>query len=428
LIYFYFYFLPFIANQMRFRTLGRFFSTSGASPIKVPLNDVHVGLGGKMVEFGGFMMPLKYEKYGELVEYNAVRKRVGVFDVSHMGEFSFKGRDAGRLLRSLVTNNVAKISIGMAQYSPMCHNHGGTVDDLLIYRESENQYMMVVNASNIEKDWKHINDHLNTENFQHFDNLDCRIENVSDRLGLLAIQGPDTFKVLEKITGVDYSTLEYYRFVKGSGTGSSGGGREFGGGGGREYGGGGAGGEFGGMIVSRTGYTGEKSGVELYCPNSILPMIWSRLMELGVTPCGLAARDILRLEAGFSLYGHELMDDINPLEANLQWAVKLTDNNFVGREALLKAKDAGIKRKVVGIFMEELRAIPRQGYKIVRLDSNEEVIGSVTSGTRSPILERGLGLAMIDVAYGKVGNLVGVKIRDSIHPAKICKTPFPFSS
>jgi aminomethyltransferase len=377
-----------------------------------------VALGAKMVEFGGFMMPLKYEKYGELVEHAAVRKKVGVFDVSHMGEFIFQGKDSGRYLRGLVTNNIGKMEIGMAQYNIMCHDHGGSVDDLLIYKQAENQYMMVVNASNIKKDWQHIieylflagtdldyNDKYYTRGRVSFsrdndeDTTEYEIKNVSDQLGLLAIQGPETFEVLKKISGVDYSDMQYYRFVNGFGQ------------------------DYNDVIVSRTGYTGEKMGVELYCPNQHLESIWNRLMECGVTPCGLAARDILRLEAGFSLYGHELTDEINPLEAGLQWAVKLGDDGFIGWDALLQAKASGIKRKVVGLVMDELRAIPRQGYPVVRLDGH--VIGFVTSGTRSPIMERGIGLAMVDIDLSKVGNQVGVKIRDKIHVAKVCKIPFP---
>lgn len=372
----------------------------------VPLNDMHVGLGGKMVEFGGFMMPLKYETSGgELVEHAAIRKKVGVFDVSHMGEFMFHGRDAGKFIRKLVTNSVGKMTVGMAQYNPMCHHHGGTVDDLLIYRCAENQYMMVVNASNIDKDWSHVTQVLADVRgvTEIIGGIDCRVENISDQLGLLAIQGPDTFQVLERISGgVDYSKLEYYRFVTGLGQ------------------------DMPDVIVSRTGYTGEKHGVELYCPVGKLPTIWSRLMECNVTPCGLVARDILRLEAGFSLYGHELTDVISPLEAGLQWAVKLNDgSDFIGRDALLKSKEnGGVARKVVGIVMDEIRAIPRQGYVVVNVDG-EASIGFVTSGTRSPIMERGIGLAMVDIRHSKVGNVVGVKIRDKIHLAKVCKIPFP---
>ena len=370
---------------------------------RVALHDHHVELGGKMVEFGGFQMPLKYEGFGELKEHNAVRKTAGVFDVSHMGEFKIYGSDAGEFLQRILTNNIKRIEVDMAQYNIMCHENGGCVDDLLVYRKSEQEYMMVVNAANIEKDWVHVHGaRLGVISHGMAADLDVHIEDISDEIALLAVQGPNTFNALYEMFGQDFEKLKYYRFAQ-FGRGSLTGIKD-------------------NIIISRTGYTGEKNGVEIYCSVNDVVRIWEELMHWGVVPCGLAARDMLRLEAGFSLYGHELNDDISPLEAGLGWAVKMNIGQFIGRNAL---KDDGLKRKIVAIKMKDERAIPRQGYHVECLDTGKK-IGEITSGTRSPGLDRGIGLALVknEDRFVQTGSNIGIRIRKKLIVAEVVKLPF----
>jgi len=374
---------------------------------RVPLHQQHVDLGGEMVEFGGFEMPLKY-RGSMLQEHEAVRKRAGVFDVSHMGQFEIKGTNAGKFVNRLVTNNVKRMEDGMAQYSPMCNPAGGTVDDLLIYRKSENQYMLVVNAANIEKDWEHVQGvargEIGGEEFKNGVLNNVEISNISDSIGLLALQGPQTFDILEQVFGQDFSSLKYYRYAWLEEAGRH-----------HDH----------GLIVSRNGYTGEKNGVELYCSTKgDLQRIWDVLLEAGVQPAGLAARDILRLEAGFCLYGHELNEEINPLEAGLGWAIKLKAGPFVGRTALREARAKGLERKVVPFIMTDPKAIPRQGYRVVDPVSGDD-LGEVTSGTRSPMLERGIGLALIRNQKGLVekGSHFGIQVRKRVLEADVCGLP-----
>tara|TARA_R100001163_G_C5066746_1_gene205387 strand:- start:738 stop:1964 length:1227 start_codon:yes stop_codon:yes gene_type:complete len=403
-----------------FKRIFRSFSSSTVKNLE--LHDQHVKWNGKLVNFGGFNMPIKYNDFGEIKEHRATRKNAGLFDVSHMGEFLIEGPESGKLVQRLVTNNVKKLEDNMAMYSPMCTPCGsGTIDDLLIYRKSQNQYMLVVNASNIEKDWTHINGvrlgqldliYNQSTNLDYIEyGFNCNVTDLSEEMGLLAIQGPKSFDMIKRLIGIDFSKLKYYRFnvirankfnensladdIKNE------------------------------IIVSRTGYTGESNGLEIYCNKTDLSAIWKGIIMMGATPCGLASRDMLRIEAGFSLYGHELTPDINPLEANLGWAVKMKAGRFIGRTGLKNQIENGVSRKIVGFIMDDDKSIPRQNYPVVELQDNEKIVGIVTSGTRSPMLDKGVGLALIDndKKYTTIGNQLGIKIRKKVVPMFICKTP-----
>lgn len=328
---------------------------------RTPLDAQHRALGAKMVSFAGFEMPIQYS--GIIDEHRAVRESAGMFDVSHMGEVLVSGSRALAFVQHLVTNDASKLIDGKAMYTVMCHPDGGIVDDLLVYRLEADRYMLVINAANIDKDIEWMRQHLPE---------DVHFENVSDEMALIALQGPKSFAIFDRAFGVDISGLKFYHFIEMDALGDA-----------RR------------VIVSHTGYTGEP-GLEIYCRPEDAPGIWSRLLETGsddgLLPCGLGARDTLRIEAGFCLYGNDITDETNPLEAGLGWLVKLDKGEFVGREALTRVKSDGPARKLVGFVIEE-RGIPRAGYSLETDDG--EVIGHVTSGTQSPMIEKGVGLGYV---------------------------------
>ena len=356
-----------------------------------PLHDRHQALGAKMAEFGGWDMPIQYT--GILDEHRAVREAAGLFDVSHMGEFRLRGAGALDLAQRLVTNDVTRLEDGGAQYAVLCRQDGTAVDDLLVYRIAHDDVLLVVNAANIDKDWAHVSAVARDAD------LDVAVTDESDDWALLALQGPRAFEVLEAAAGVDASDVPYYHFRLQDGL-------------------------FGAdrAIVSHTGYTGER-GVELYLSPQAAGRAWDALVEAGAVPAGLGARDTLRLEAGFCLYGHELDDDTTPLEAGLGWVVKPDAGDFVGRDALAAQKDEGVPRRLVGLVVEG-RGIPRAGYSVVDGDGTE--IGTVTSGSQSPVLGQGVALAMVanDARYTAPGAELGVSVRGRVLPAVVTKPPF----
>jgi aminomethyltransferase len=351
---------------------------------------IHQQLGGKIVEFAGFEMPIQYTGIHE--EHNAVRTSVGVFDVSHMGEFEVSGADALALVQRVTTNDVSKLADGKVQYSSMCYPDGGIVDDLLVYRDGD-RFMLVVNASNLTKDFDWITSNIGSSHVQLTDN--------SDATSLLAVQGPNSLKTVQKLTKTDLSLLPYYSFTRATLAGVH-------------------------MLISRTGYTGEL-GFELYFPSSTSTgeTVWNALMEAGrefaIRPIGLGARDTLRLEMGFCLYGNDIDKTTNPLEAGLGWITKLDKGNFNGRDELLKVKRNGLKRKLVGFVVDEERAFPRHGYEI---RSNGSSIGQVTSGTVSPTLEKGIGLGYVAISASPPGSTVSILIRNKEAQAQVVKIPF----
>lgn len=356
---------------------------------RTPLFNEHVNLGAKIVEFGGFEMPVQYK--GIIEEHNTVRKQAGLFDVSHMGEFEITGPEAKDFIQKIITNNLEKIEPGKIIYSPICYENGGTVDDLLIYCFSWERYWLVVNASNTEKDWQWIVDHK--------DNEQVELKNISNDIGQLALQGPKAQEILQLLTDFDLSKISSYRFQEIEVAGRP-------------------------CVVSRTGYTGE-DGFEIYVDSNEVVYLWRELLKrgepLGISPIGLGARDTLRFEAGLPLYGHELSPEITPLEAGLGIFVDLkSGKDFIGKEALLRQKEEGLKRKKVGIEMID-RGIPREGY-IIKKDEQE--IGFVTSGSHSPTLGKSLGMALIAVDQAQVGNTISIMIRNKPCQAIITKTPF----
>ena len=352
------------------------------------LEQKHIDLGAKMVSFAGYNMPIKYS--GVVEEHMAVRTGVGVFDVSHMGEFFLKGKGALDLIQKISSNDAAKMEIGKAQYSCMPNESGGIVDDLITYRIAEEEYMLVVNASNIEKDWKWILSH-NDENVE--------MTNKSESISLLAVQGPKAITTLQKITEVDLSSIPYYSFVQGKMAGVD------------------------NVIISATGYTGS-GGFELYVNNDKAEALWDAVMEAGkeegILPIGLGARDTLRLEKAFCLYGNDIDDTTSPLEAGLGWITKFT-KSFINSESLKKQKEEGVRRKLVGFEMIE-RGIPRKGYVILDVNGNE--IGIVTSGGQSPILEKGIGIGYVPTEFSKKETEILIRIRKKQVKARVVKTPF----
>ncbi|MDT7856974.1 glycine cleavage system aminomethyltransferase GcvT [Rubrivirga sp. S365] len=362
-----------------------------------PLHDRHLAAGAKMAPFAGFEMPIQYS--GILDEHRAVREAAGLFDVSHMGEFRLRGPDALALAQRLVTNDVSTLDDGKALYAVLCHDAGGAVDDLLVYRVAEDDVMLVVNASNIEKDWAHVTAVAERAG------LDVEVEDESADTALLALQGPRAFEIFEAATGIDMSDVGSYRFVRPA-----------------------PGAVFGAQraLVSTTGYTGEP-GLEIYLENEAAGRAWDALLEAGaergLVPAGLGARDTLRLEAGFSLYGHELTDDTTPYEANLGWVVKPDAGDFVGRDALVQQKADGVPRRIVGLVVEG-RGIPREGYPIV--DEGGAEVGVVTSGSQSPALGAGVALGFVpnEPAYTAPGTRLGVSVRGRVLPATVTKPPF----
>lgn len=355
---------------------------------KTPLYEKHVSLGAKMMEFGGWMMPLQYT--GILQEHEAVRQRAGLFDVSHMGEVMIKGRGATEFIQKLITNDISGMREFQVLYSPMCYPDGGTVDDLLVYKFDAQHYLLVVNAANIEEDVEWIESHK-----PH----DVEVEDLSEQYAQLALQGPKSQKVLQRIVDVPLDKIKFFRFVDGVNiAGVS-------------------------ALISRTGYTGE-DGFEIYIPADGACKVWDTIVDAGaefhVMPAGLGARDTLRLEAALPLYGHELSPDISPLEAGLDRFVKLDKPDFIGREALIEQKGSGISRKLVGLEMVD-RGIPRQGYE-VQVEGRS--IGYVTSGSFSPTLKKNIALALIDVRYAVQGSQVDVIVRNRALKAEVVKIPF----
>ena len=363
------------------------------TPRTTPLHSRHLALGAKMVPFAGFDMPVQYA--GILDEHKAVREAAGLFDVSHMGEFRVRGPQALDLAQRLVTNDVSKLTDGRALYAVLCHETGGAVDDLLVYRLAEDDVMLVVNASNIEKDWAHVSAVAEAAG------LDAALADESDRWALLALQGPEAFEVFERATGLDVSDIPFYHFRQPE-----------------------AGAVFGAerALVSHTGYTGER-GLEIYLETGAAGHAWDALVEAGAAPAGLGARDTLRLEAGYCLYGNELDDRTTPLEAGLGWVVKPDAGDFVGRDALVEQKEGGVPRKLVGLVVEG-RGIPRSGYPILGPDGEE--IGAVTSGSQSPTLGKGVALGYVpnDPAFTAPGTRLGVGVRGRVLEATVTKPPF----
>ncbi len=352
------------------------------------LTHKHVALGAKMVPFAGYNMPVQYA--GINVEHETVRKGVGVFDVSHMGEFILKGENALDLIQRVSSNDASKLYDGKVQYSCLPNENGGIVDDLLVYRMDEKTYMLVVNASNIDKDWSWIS-RFNTEQVD--------MKNISDRTSLLAIQGPKAADALQSLTDIDLGTMEYYTFKKGKFAGAN------------------------NILVSATGYTGA-GGFEIYVDNKDAEQVWDAVFEagapFGIKPIGLGARDTLRLEMGFCLYGNDIDDQTSPLEAGLGWVTKF-NKDFTNAAALLQQKQDGLKQRLVGFEMIE-RGIPRHDYQIV--DADGTVIGKVTSGTQSPSLQKAIGMGYVKSDFAKEGSEIYILIRDNKVKAQIVKPPF----
>ncbi|WP_367865298.1 glycine cleavage system aminomethyltransferase GcvT [Pedobacter sp. WC2423] len=352
------------------------------------LTEKHISLGAKMVPFAGYNMPVQYE--GINAEHATVRKAVGVFDVSHMGEFILKGENALDLIQRVSSNDASKLYDGKVQYAYLPNEDGGIVDDLLIYRIDEKTYMLVVNASNIEKDWNWI---------QKFNTQGVEMHNISGKTSLLAVQGPKAAEALQSLTEIDLASMEYYTFTKGMFAGVA------------------------NVIVSATGYTGA-GGFELYCDNEHAETVWNAVFEAGaafnIKPIGLGARDTLRLEMGFCLYGNDIDDTTSPIEAGLGWVTKFT-KAFTNSEALLAEKEAGVKRRLIGFEMID-RGIPRHDYEIVDAEGN--VIGKVTSGTQSPSLQKAIGIGYVTKAHAKEGNEIYISIRNTPIKAKVVKFPF----
>ncbi|MGB1901821.1 MAG: glycine cleavage system aminomethyltransferase GcvT [Flavobacteriaceae bacterium] len=355
---------------------------------KTALYEIHKALGAKLVPFAGYQMPVQYE--GVNAEHLTVRKGVGVFDVSHMGEFLIEGPNALALIQSVASNDASVLSIGKAQYSCLPNNKGGIVDDLIIYRLEENAYLLVVNASNIEKDWQWISAN---------NDVGAKLTNISDDYSLLAIQGPMAIEAMQILTSVDLKALKFYHFEISDFAGIQ------------------------NVIISATGYTGS-GGFEIYCKNTDVEQLWNQVFEAGakygIKPIGLAARDTLRLEMGYCLYGNDINDTTSPIEAGLGWITKFT-KSFTNDYALSQQKANGVTRKLVGFELKD-RGIPRQSYPIV--DSNAVVIGSVTSGTMSPSLNKGIGMGYVRSEFSEVGTEIGIKIRKKIVLAKVIKLPF----
>jgi aminomethyltransferase len=352
------------------------------------LTEKHIALGAKMVPFAGYNMPVTYE--GINAEHATVRNGVGVFDVSHMGEFILKGENALDLIQQVTSNDAAKLYDGKVQYSCLPNQDGGIVDDLLVYKIDDKTYMLVVNASNIEKDWNWI---------QQFNTDGVEMHNISDQTSLLAIQGPKAADALQSLTEVDLASMEYYTFVKGTFAGVD------------------------NVVISATGYTGA-GGFEIYFENQYADQIWEAIFEAGapynIKPIGLGARDTLRLEMGFCLYGNDIDDTTSPIEAGLGWITKFS-KSFTNSEALLAQKEAGIQKKLVGFEMID-RGIPRHDYQIADAEGN--IIGKVTSGTQAPSLQKAIGMGYIAKDFAKEGTEVFIVIRNTPIKAKVVKFPF----
>jgi aminomethyltransferase len=356
---------------------------------KTPLYEKHAQAGGKLVEFAGYMMPIQYE--GIIAEHELVRSRAGIFDLTHMGEIEITGKQAVEFVNHLITNDVASLSPGEIVYTAICREDGGILDDALAYRTSDGVYM-VVNASNKDKIYKWMEKQI--QNRQ-----EVKIKDLSDETSLVAVQGPDAEKIVQKITSMDLSGMEYYTFVKGNAAGAEG-------------------------IISRTGYTGE-DGFEIYIDNNDAEKIWDALVSagepFGMKPIGLGARDTLRLEAKYALYGHELGEDVTPLEAGIKWVVNFNKGDFIGRDALVKMEEEKPPRKLVGFELTK-PGVPRHEFPV--LDKSGREIGKVTSGTHSPTLKKPIGLALVERESVKRGDEIDILIRGRKTPGKVVKTPF----
>ncbi|WP_080238436.1 glycine cleavage system aminomethyltransferase GcvT [Spirosoma rigui] len=357
---------------------------------QVPLHHIHQQLGAKIVPFAGFEMPVRYSS--DLDEHNTVRTGVGVFDVSHMGEFMLKGEGALALIQRVSANDASTLFDGKVQYSYLPNGRGGIVDDLLVYRISALEYMLVVNASNIDKDWNWINQHVDAD-------ADVTLVNISDDMCLFAVQGPLAAKALESLTPAKLDSMGYYTFEK----------TDFAG--------------YANVIVSATGYTGA-GGFEIYVSNHQAEGVWNAIMEAGapygIKPIGLGARDTLRLEMGYNLYGSDISDETSPLEAGLGWVTKFT-HDFIDADLLKQQKEQGLTRKLVAFEMID-RGIPRGHYELT--DAEGQTIGEVTSGTQSPTLGKGIGMGYVPVAFSKPGSDLFVKVRDRLLKAQVVKLPF----
>jgi aminomethyltransferase len=367
--------------------------------LTTPLTEKHIALGAKMAEFAGYNMPVSYTTITD--EHHCVRKGVGIFDVSHMGEFIVKGKDATTFLQSVTSNDVSKLQIGDAQYSCLPNAKGGIVDDLIVYRldedqcsEGEQAYMLVVNASNEKKDWRWLKKHSKGQ--------EVKMTNISAKTGLIAVQGPKAVEALQKLTEVDLSSIGYYSFKKGRFAGCN------------------------NVIISATGYTGS-GGFELYARNNDIVKIWDKVMKHAakwdIKPCGLGARDTLRLEMGYCLYGMDIDDKTSPLEAGLGWITKLNKQaDFPSKSKFVAQKAAGLKRKLVGFVLEGERRVPRHGYVIQ--SKRGAVIGTVTSGTHSPTLDMPIGTGYVKAKYAEVGNVIQIMAGTKPLMAKVVKVPF----
>jgi len=348
------------------------------------LTSTHKALGAKMVPFAGYNMPVQYE--GVNIEHETVRNSVGVFDVSHMGEFLIEGEHALNLIQKVSSNDASKLTIGKAQYSCLPNDEGGIVDDLIIYKIKEDTYLLVVNASNIEKDWNWI---------QSKNDIGATMRDLSENYALLAIQGPESITSMQSLSSHDLSSIEFYNFIVG---------------------------DFAGIdhvIISATGYTGS-GGFEIYCKNNEVKQIWDKVIKAGAKPIGLAARDTLRLEMGYCLYGNDIDDTTSPIEAGLGWITKFT-KDFTNSKALKSQKERGVERKLIAFELDN-RGIPRYGYDIV--DHNGNNIGKVTSGTMSPSLGKGIGLGYVPTIFTETGSKINIQIRKKVIPATVVKLPF----
>jgi aminomethyltransferase len=348
------------------------------------LSETHEALGAKMVPFAGYNMPVQYD--GVTAEHEAVRNDVGVFDVSHMGEFIIEGPNALALIQKSCSNDASKLTIGKAQYSTMPNDNGGIVDDLIIYKIKEDTYLLVVNASNIEKDWNW----LTSKN-----DVNATLRDLSEDYSLLAIQGPQAVSTMQSLSSHDLSQINFYNFIIG---------------------------DFAGLdhvIISATGYTGS-GGFEIYCKNNEVKQIWDAVTQAGAKPIGLAARDTLRLEMGYCLYGNDINDTTSPIEAGLGWVTKFT-KSFSSSEIFKAQKEKGVDRKLVAFELDE-RGIPRQGYDIV--DANGKKIGEVTSGTMSPSLGKGIGMGYVPTVLSKTASKINIQIQKKTVPATVVKLPF----
>lgn len=360
-----------------------------ASPSRTPLYDEHLALGAKMVPFAGFEMPIQYPT-GIRAEHAAVREAAGLFDVSHMGEFVFEGPGALDLVQRVTVNDASRLAVGQAQYSALCDESGGVLDDILVYRTGESSFLMVVNAANRASDLEWIR--------RHAEGFDARLEDRSDDYALLALQGPRAARVLSAVTDLDLDGIGYFRFARGPVAEAE-------------------------ALVARTGYTGE-DGFEIYLPAASGAAVWRALLEagepFGLLPAGLGARDSLRLEVGYPLYGSDLDTEHTALEGGLGWAVKLDKGDFLGREALARQKEEGVPRRLTGVVLSG-KGFPRPGYEVLH---DGEVVGTLTSGTLSPSLGEGIGLAYLPTELAAEDTEVAIRIRDRDVPGRVRRPPF----